>query len=205
MGATGDFCGLEVWILKVNLLKNFYWSVVDLQCGVNFWCTANWFSYMCVCINIYVFLILIPTVVYYRILNIISSAIYTARLCCLSIIPLCLCAHTHTHTQLFVSANPKLPWWLHQLENPPVMQETQIQSLGGKGPLEKGMAPHSSILAWEVPWTEEPGGLGVAKSRTRLKQLNHHQCQTLSPSVSHHCLWQPQICSLCVCVFNFFI
>ena len=39
------------------------------------------------------------------------------------------------------------------------MQETQIQSPGGKGPLEKGMATHSSILAWEIPWTEEPGGL----------------------------------------------
>ena len=39
------------------------------------------------------------------------------------------------------------------------MQETQVQSLGGKDPLEESMATHSSILAWEVPWTEEPGGL----------------------------------------------
>ena len=42
------------------------------------------------------------------------------------------------------------------------MQETQeirVQSLGGEDPLEKGMATHSSILAWEIPWTEEPGGL----------------------------------------------
>ena len=39
------------------------------------------------------------------------------------------------------------------------MQETQIQSLGGEYPLEKGMATHSSILAWKIPWTEEPGGL----------------------------------------------
>ena len=39
------------------------------------------------------------------------------------------------------------------------MEETQILSLGQKGPLEKGMATHSSILAWIIPWAEEPGGL----------------------------------------------
>ena len=37
-------------------------------------------------------------------------------------------------------------------------QETQIQSLGGEDPLEKEMATHSSIPAWKIPWTEEPGG-----------------------------------------------
>ena len=37
------------------------------------------------------------------------------------------------------------------------MQESQIQSLGGEDPLKKGMAPYSSSLAWEIPWTEEPG------------------------------------------------
>ena len=41
----------------------------------------------------------------------------------------------------------------------PAMQETWVQSLGWEDPLEKGMAPHSSILAWRIPWTEEPGGL----------------------------------------------
>ena len=39
------------------------------------------------------------------------------------------------------------------------MQETQVQHLGQEDPLEEGMATHSSILAWEIPWTEEPGGL----------------------------------------------
>ena len=38
-------------------------------------------------------------------------------------------------------------------------QETQVQSLGGEDPLEEEMTTHSSILAWEIPWTEEPGGL----------------------------------------------
>ena len=39
------------------------------------------------------------------------------------------------------------------------MQETQVQSLGGEDPLEKAMAPHSSTLAWKIPWMEETGGL----------------------------------------------
>ena len=46
-----------------------------------------------------------------------------------------------------------------------------VQSLGQEDPLEKEMAMHSSILAWEIPWTEKPGGLtvpGVAKNQTRL-------------------------------------
>ena len=38
------------------------------------------------------------------------------------------------------------------------MEDTQVQSLGGEDPLEKEMAPHSNILAWKIPWTEEAGG-----------------------------------------------
>ena len=45
------------------------------------------------------------------------------------------------------------------VKNPPVMQETQVRSLGWEDPLEKGTATHSSILAWRIPRTEEPGGL----------------------------------------------
>ena len=41
----------------------------------------------------------------------------------------------------------------------PAMQETRVRSLGWEDPLEKEMATHSSILAWKIPWTEEPGGL----------------------------------------------
>ena len=40
----------------------------------------------------------------------------------------------------------------------PAVQETWVQSLGPEDPLEKGVATHSSILAWRIPWTEEPGG-----------------------------------------------
>ena len=45
------------------------------------------------------------------------------------------------------------------VKNLPAMQETQVRSLGGEDPLEKEMATHFSILAWRIPWTEEPGGL----------------------------------------------
>ena len=54
------------------------------------------------------------------------------------------------------------------LKNPPAAQETWLQSPSWEAPLEKGMATHSSILAWRIPWTEEPSGLhhGVPKSWT---------------------------------------
>ena len=45
------------------------------------------------------------------------------------------------------------------IKNLPAMQETQVQFLGWKDPLEMGMAIHFSILAWRIPWTEEPGRL----------------------------------------------
>ena len=74
-----------------------------------------------------------------------------------------------TH-QLFISDYSTL-WGFpggSAVKNPPAMQETQVRSLGQEDPLEQGMATHSSILAWRIPWTEEPGGLqsmGSQKSR----------------------------------------
>ena len=46
-----------------------------------------------------------------------------------------------------------------RVKNLPAMKETQVQSLGSEDPLEEEMATHSSILAWRIPWIEEPGGL----------------------------------------------
>ena len=56
------------------------------------------------------------------------------------------------------------------------MQETQVRSLSQEDPLEKEMATHFSILAWEIPWTEEPGGLqSVGLQQLYMaKQLNTH-------------------------------
>ena len=54
----------------------------------------------------------------------------------------------------------------------PAVQETRVQSLGPEDLLEKEMVTHSSILAWKIPWTEEPDTVhGVAKSRTRLSDF----------------------------------
>ena len=54
----------------------------------------------------------------------------------------------------------------------------RVQPLGWEDPLEEGMAVHSSILAWRIPWTEEPGGLWSIElqSLTQLKQLSMHAC-----------------------------
>ena len=51
------------------------------------------------------------------------------------------------------------------LKNLPAIQEAWVQSLGQEGPLQKGMATHSSILVWRIPWTEEAGGLQLVGSQ----------------------------------------
>ena len=62
-----------------------------------------------------------------------------------------------------------LPLVAQMVKRLPTMWETWVQTLGWEDPLEKEMATHSSILAWKIPWTEEPGGLtvhGVTESQT---------------------------------------
>ena len=69
---------------------------------------------------------------------------------------------------IFIQRDPGFPGG-SAVKNLPAKQEMQVGSLSGKDPLEKEMATYSSILAWETPWTEEPGGLqsmGSQKSRT---------------------------------------
>ena len=63
---------------------------------------------------------------------------------------------------LFIWLNLELPWgtlMAQTVKHLPAMLETRVQSLGWEDPLEKEMANHSSILAWKIPWTEEPRGL----------------------------------------------
>ena len=58
--------------------------------------------------------------------------------------------------------SPVLAWAslvAHMVKNLPAMQETRVRSLGGEDPLEQEMTTHSSILAWRIPWTEEPCGI----------------------------------------------
>jgi len=66
------------------------------------------------------------------------------------------------------------------VRNLPAMQETRVQSLGQEDPLEKGMATYSSVLAWRIPWIEEPGGL---------KSMGHKELDTTEYlTLSLHCL-----------------
>ena len=64
--------------------------------------------------------------------------------------------------------------YLSVLKNLPAMQETQVWSLGQKDSLEKGMATHSSILAWKIQWTEEPDGLQSMGSQSRPNLATKH-------------------------------
>ena len=71
------------------------------------------------------------------------------------------------------------------VKNPSAMQETQVRSLGWEDPLEEGMATHSSIRAWRVPWTEEPGGLQfIGSQRVRHEAAEHAPtCKVSVPEV----------------------
>ena len=53
----------------------------------------------------------------------------------------------------------------HMVKNLPIMQEMRVQSLGWEDPLEKGMATYSDLLAWRIPWTEEPGAQSMGSQR----------------------------------------
>ena len=68
----------------------------------------------------------------------------------------------------------------HQVKNPPIMQETQVRSLGQENPLEEEMATHSSLLAWRIPRTEEPGGL-----QSRGSQRVRHDWATRHSGTQH--------------------
>ena len=100
--------------------------------------------------------------------------------------------------------NPDLNPNLHQVEKVririflvaqmlthlPTMQETQVQSLGREDLLEKEMAPHSSTLAWGIPWTEEPGGLQSMGSQ----RVGHDWATSLSPGVADTVDTTPHTC-----------
>ena len=72
-----------------------------------------------------------------------------------------------------------LPRWLSGKESAcQETQESQVQSLGGNDPLEEEMTTHSSILAWEIPRTEEPGTVhGVTKESDTTERLRMHECK----------------------------
>ena len=64
-----------------------------------------------------------------------------------------------SQAKMFADINKNKISLAQMVKNLPVMKETWVRSLGWEDSLEKGMVTHSSILAWSIPWTEEPGGL----------------------------------------------
>ena len=91
------------------------------------------------------------------------------------------------------------------VKKPPAMQEILVPSLGQEDPLEKGMTTHSSILAWEIPWTEEPGGLWSMGSQrighdqdtnntkaTKVAAINDAYCVLFTGTASFHCRHSPR-------------
>ena len=80
-----------------------------------------------------------------------------------------------------VGASQVAQWWRIHLP----MQESQVLSLGREDPLEKEMSTHSSILAWEIPWTEEPGGL----QSMGLQKVRHDWAHTHQSSECIHIHW----------------
>ena len=108
-------------------------SVCVCECMCGCICT-----YVCVCIHIYVCMYIYVCVY-----------IYVYVYMCV-----CVCVYVHTYINIKFWGFPCGSY----IKNPSAMQETRVQSLGWGDPLEKEKATHSSILAWEIPWTEEPGG-----------------------------------------------
>ena len=78
-------------------------------------------------------------------------------------------SHTEVQRDSGLTANPFSLGWAflvaQRVKHLPTMQETRVQYLGWEDPLEKEMAIHSSILAWKIPWTEEPGRLQSTESQ----------------------------------------
>ena len=101
---------------------------------------------------------------------------------------------THIHSWWYIWNRELMRTWgfpgVLVVKNLPAMQETWVQSLSQEDPLEKEMATHSSILAWEVPWTEEPGGLqsmGSQKSQTCLASKQQYKTLLYSTGDSFQC------------------
>ena len=80
------------------------------------------------------------------------------------------------------------------------MQETWVRSQGWEDPLEKEMATHSSILAWRIPWMEEPGGLQSmgSQSWTRLSDLPHSLIDKYDPVAIYFVVWGLSLCTFSV-------
>ena len=108
---------------------------------------------------------------------------------------------TYAHTLILLKLNCGNYWTslvAQTVKNMPAMQETRVLSLGQEDPLEKGMATHSSILAWRIPWTREPGRLQSMGLRS-WTQLSYSHTHTHTHTEISTC---PLLVLFFVCVFT---
>ena len=75
------------------------------------------------------------------------------------------------------------------VKHPPAMRDSWVQSLGQEDPLEKEMAMHSRILAWRIPWTEEPGGLLLTHGVREELDMTERLTLSLATCLAWECLW----------------
>ena len=110
----------------------------------------------------------------------------------------CAAVHGVTKSRTWLSDWTELSWLKNEeaiVKHLPTMQETWVQSLGGEDPLEKEMATHFSILAWRIPWTEEPGRLQFMGSQ----RVGHNWATPLTHSLTNyrrHILFKYQLSHL---------
>ena len=98
---------------------------------------------------------------------------------------LCSCPANKFISTIFLDATYMASLVAHLVKNPPAMQETQVLSLDQEDPLEKEIATCCSILAWRIPWTEEPGGLqSIGSHRVR------HNWSDFTCTYTYSCYWR---------------
>ena len=145
----------------------FNFIVVELICNLNFCCIKKWsYVYMCVYIHKHIYIYIWrrtwpPTSVF------LPGESHRQR----SLAGYSPWCHSQTRLKWLSTYTYTCVYSLvtQTVKNLHVMQKNQVWSLGWKDPLETGMATHSSILAWRIPWTAESGGLqsmGVTESQT---------------------------------------
>ena len=116
----------------------------------------------------------------YRLLGLNSSCNFvTHKSSCVHTLCTYLCTHLYLYIIFFTSHSwgPRVQSLVTKtVKNLPAIQETWVQSLHWEDPLKKRKSTHSSILAWRISWTEEPGAAvhGIAKSQTRLSDQHTH-------------------------------
>ena len=119
-----------------------YWNTVDLQCCVSFRCTAKWISYLYIYVYPLFFRLFWPYVI-------AKYKVEFTVLCNRSLLVIYfICSSVYIVASMVAQSIKSLP----------AMWESWVRFLGREDPLDKEMTTHSIILAWIIPWTEQPGG-----------------------------------------------